>query len=95
MNSRLEISTNDRIFALSHLNFDLSVYDIFGILIAGGTIVLPDHEDYKNPQHWSDMIIKHHVTIWNSVPMLMQMFVEHLKHTSNNQNQLRHILLSG
>ncbi|CAF4130464.1 unnamed protein product, partial [Adineta steineri] len=94
MNSRLKISINDRIFALSHLNFDLSVYDIFGILIAGGTIVIPNHEDYKNPEHWYDMIIKHHVTIWNSVPMLMQMFVEHLKHT-NNHNQLRHILLSG
>ncbi|CAF0993724.1 unnamed protein product [Adineta steineri] len=94
MNSRLEISANDRIFALSHLNFDLSVYDIFGMLIAGGTIVLPDHEDYKNPQHWYDMMIEHRVTIWNSVPMLMQMFVEHLKHT-NNHNQLRHILLSG
>ncbi|CAF4141891.1 unnamed protein product, partial [Adineta steineri] len=94
MNSRLEISTNDRIFALSHLNFDLSVYDIFGILIGGGTIVIPDHEDYRNPQHWYDMITKHHVTVWNSVPMLMQMFVEHLKHT-NNHNQLRHILLSG
>ncbi|CAF0780319.1 unnamed protein product [Adineta steineri] len=95
MNSRLEISTNDRIFAVSHLNFDLSVYDIFGTLIAGGTIVIPNHEDYKNPEHWYDMIIKHHVTIWNSVPMLMQMFVEHLKHTNNNHNQLRHILLSG
>ncbi|CAF4028553.1 unnamed protein product, partial [Adineta steineri] len=94
MNSRLEISTNDRIFALSHLNFDLSVYDIFGILIAGGAIVIPNHEDYKNPQHWYDMISQHHVTVWNSVPMLMQMFVEHLKQT-NNINQLRHILLSG
>ncbi|CAF1412242.1 unnamed protein product [Adineta steineri] len=94
MNSRLEISTNDRIFALSHLNFDLSVYDIFGMLISGGTIVIPNHEDYKNPQHWYDMIIQHHVTIWNSVPMLMQMFIEHLKHMSNH-NQLRHILLSG
>ena len=94
INSRLEISTDDRIFALSHLNFDLSVYDIFGMLIAGGTIVIPDHEHYKNPKHWYDMMIKHHVTIWNSVPMLMQMLVEHLNDTYI-QNQLRHILLSG
>jgi amino acid adenylation domain-containing protein len=94
INSRLNILSDDRIFALSHLNFDLSVYDIFGILIAGGTIVIPDHEHYKNPQHWYDMMIKHHVTIWNSVPMLMQMLVEHLQHT-NIDNQLRHVLLSG
>ncbi|CAF1390131.1 unnamed protein product [Adineta steineri] len=94
INSRLELSTKDRIFGLSHLNFDLSVYDIFGILSAGGTIVIPDHDHYKNPEHWYDMITKYHVTIWNSVPMLMQMFVEHLKHTNNHQ-ELRHILLSG
>ena len=94
INSRLEVSSNDRILALSHLNFDLSVYDLFGMLIAGGTIVIPDHEQYKNPQHWYEMIIHHHVTIWNTVPMLMQMFVEHLHHT-HHHNQLRHILLSG
>ncbi|UJR18561.1 hypothetical protein I4U23_005468 [Adineta vaga] len=94
MNSRLEISSNDRIFALSHLNFDLSIYDIFGMLIKGGTVVIPDHGHYKNPKHWYDMMIKHHVTIWNSVPILMQMLVEHLKQ-NYNQTQLRHILLSG
>ncbi len=94
INSRLDISSDDRILALSHLNFDLSVYDIFGILIAGGTVVIPDHDHYKNPQHWYDMMIKNHVTIWNSVPMLMQMLVEHLQH-DNNHNRLRHVLMSG
>nr|ACD54728.1 non-ribosomal peptide synthetase, NRPS-like protein [Adineta vaga] len=94
LNDRLEISAQDRIFALSHLNFDLSVYDIFGTLIAGGAIVMCDQESYKNPKHWYEMMVKYQVTIWNSVPMLMQMLVEFLKHTSN-ENQLRHILLSG
>ncbi|CAF1593907.1 unnamed protein product, partial [Adineta ricciae] len=95
MNSRLEITSHDRIFALSHLNFDLSVYDIFGSLNGGGTIVIPGHEDYKNPKHWCDMMIEYRVTIWNSVPMLMQMLVEHYKHTKSNHHQLRHVLLSG
>jgi amino acid adenylation domain-containing protein len=94
MNSRLEISSEDRIFALSHLNFDLSVYDIFGMLTAGGCIVIPDHEHYKSPKHWYKMMIEHQITIWNSVPMLMQMLVEHLEQ-NHNDNQLRHILLSG
>ncbi|CAF4079356.1 unnamed protein product [Adineta steineri] len=94
INTRLNISSKDRIFALSHMNFDLSVYDIFGMLIGGGAIVIPDYENYKNPQYWYDMIIKYHVTIWNSVPMLMQILIEHLKE-SYNPTQLRHILLSG
>ncbi|CAF1523383.1 unnamed protein product, partial [Rotaria sordida] len=94
MNSRLHISTNDRIFALSHLNFDLSVFDIFGALTTGAAIVIPDHQHYKDPKHWYEMLITHRVTIWNSVPMLMQMLVEHLKE-SYHENQLRHVLLSG
>ncbi|CAF4793170.1 unnamed protein product [Rotaria sp. Silwood1] len=94
MNSRLEISANDRIFALSHLNFDLSVYDIFGALTTGGAIVIPDHQHYKDPKHWYEMLIKHRVTIWNSVPMLMQMLIEYLKE-NYHENQLRHVLLSG
>ncbi|CAF2882271.1 unnamed protein product [Rotaria sp. Silwood2] len=94
MNSRLEISTEDRIFALSHLNFDLSVFDIFGMLTSGGAIVIPDHQHYKDPKHWYELLIEHRITIWNSVPMLMQMLVEHLKECCS-KNHLRHILLSG
>ncbi|CAF2829448.1 unnamed protein product [Rotaria sp. Silwood2] len=94
MNSRLEVSAKDRIFALSHLNFDLSVFDIFGALISGGAIVIPDHQHYKDPKHWYEMMVTHQVTIWNSVPMLMQMLVEHLKE-NYRENQLRHVLLSG
>ena len=33
---------DDRVLALSALSFDLSVYDIFGLLAAGGAVVLPD-----------------------------------------------------
>ena len=94
INSRLKASCNDRIFALSHLNFDLSVYDIFGMLSVGGALVIPDHEHYKNPAHWYELMTQHHVTLWNSVPMLMQMLVEHCNNTSAH-NQLRHVMMSG
>lgn len=42
VNERFGITERDRVLALSALSFDLSVYDIFGLLAAGGTIVLPD-----------------------------------------------------
>ncbi|CAF3542636.1 unnamed protein product [Rotaria socialis] len=103
INDRFTINCDDRIFALSHLNFDLAIYDIFGILIAGGTIVIPDQKDYKNPERWHTLIVEHKVTIWNSVPMLMKMYVEYLEGRSalapSAGNDfvvaLRHILLSG
>jgi amino acid adenylation domain-containing protein/non-ribosomal peptide synthase protein (TIGR01720 family) len=94
INTRFGVGINDRILALSELNFDLSVYDIFGMLAAGGTIVIPDNRGLKDPQHWLKLIVENRITIWNSVPALMEMFVEYLE---NNPQpiDLRLVLLSG
>ncbi|NEO98571.1 MAG: amino acid adenylation domain-containing protein, partial [Symploca sp. SIO2E9] len=78
INQRFGVGNCDRVLALSALNFDLSVYDIFGILAAGGAIVIPASEAVKDPACWLDLIVKERVTIWNSVPTLMQMLVEYL-----------------
>ena len=48
--------------------FDLSVYDMFGPLAAGGCLVVPDHEQRGMPAHWAELIRQHGVTLWNSVP---------------------------
>ncbi|MCE0524001.1 MAG: amino acid adenylation domain-containing protein [Methylacidiphilales bacterium] len=73
INRRLEISANDRVFSVSAPTFDLSVYDIFGILEKGGTVVLPSPERSRDPVHWIDRMNDCGVTIWNSAPALMQM----------------------
>ena len=65
--------------ALSSLSFDLSVYDIFGTLAAGATLVISDADKAKDPAHWAKLMQQHPVTIWNSVPALMQLLIEHLK----------------
>ncbi|BAZ53637.1 beta-ketoacyl synthase [Nostoc sp. NIES-4103] len=96
INQRFQVKPSDRILALSALNFDLSVYDIFGILAAGGTIVMPAPTGTKDPGHWIELITTHQVTIWNSVPALMQMLVEYLLGKSQQPtNDLRVALLSG
>ncbi|MDB9342355.1 amino acid adenylation domain-containing protein [Nodularia spumigena CS-588/06] len=90
INQRFGVTEKDRILALSSLSFDLSVYDIFGILAAGGTIVIP--ECGKDPTHWMQLINQYQITIWNSVPALMQLLLD----SSPTQNQtLRLVLLSG
>ena len=35
LNERFDVGASDRVLALSSLSFDLSVYDIFGMLAAG------------------------------------------------------------
>jgi len=96
MNKRFGVGPEDRVLALSNLNFDLSVYDIFGTLATGGTIVLPDADKTKDPAHWSELMAQAQVTIWNSVPALMQMLVEYASdRTEVVLQSLRLVLLSG
>ncbi|MCP4119511.1 MAG: amino acid adenylation domain-containing protein [Desulfobacteraceae bacterium] len=96
INKRFGVGPEDRILALSALNFDLSVFDIFGTLAAGGTIVMPDPSAVKEPEHWMALVKQERVTLWNSVPALMQMLVEHLEGTREHiPDSLRLVLLSG
>lgn len=96
INRRFHVGPDDKVLALSALHFDLSVYDIFGTLAAGGTIVIPRQEMNRNPGHWADWVAGQGVTIWNSVPQLMQMMVEHAGGGQEcNLSSLRLVLLSG
>jgi amino acid adenylation domain-containing protein len=96
INRRFGVSYKDRVLALSSLSFDLSVYDIFGILAAGGAIVLPDADRIRDPSHWLELMRKDMVTVWNSVPMFMQMLVEYASGSNKVLSEsLRLVLLSG
>lgn len=93
---KFELTGKDRVLGLSNLSFDLSVFDLFGTLAAGATLILPDHNHSKEPEHWTELILEEGVTVWNSVPSLMQMMVDH--HGDFFQKQLQTldlVLLSG
>lgn len=94
INRRCEVSCNDRLLAVSALDFDLSVYDIFGPLSAGGTLVLIDEASRRDATAWRDAMIHHRVTLWNSVPVLLEMLLAALP-DGQPLDALRMVLLSG
>ncbi|GAA4521014.1 hypothetical protein GCM10023191_098790 [Actinoallomurus oryzae] len=94
INTRLGISSGDVVFGVSSLCFDLSVYDIFGSLSAGATLLLPP-ASRTDPASWIELIRSHGVTVWNSVPALMQLLVEEAAATGARLPSLRTVLLSG
>ncbi|MCD8486274.1 MAG: amino acid adenylation domain-containing protein [Desertifilum sp.] len=75
-NQRFQVGCQDAILGVTALNHDLSVYDIFGLLSAGGTLVLPDASRVKDPKHWAEWLQREPITLWNSVPPMMEMLVE-------------------
>ena len=96
INETYHVNQEDRIFAISKLNFDLSVYDLFGMLSVGAAIVYVDDSNYMNPQEWHDKIVQHNVTIWNSVPALRNLYLAYLKENGKvYKKSIRLSLLSG
>ena len=96
VNRRFGIGPEDAVFALANLGFDLSVWDIFGTLAAGGRIVFPDPDLVKEPSHWAETVAREHVTCWNTVPAMMQMLVDHLgTRKTAEKGSLRVVMLSG
>jgi amino acid adenylation domain-containing protein len=95
-NQRFNVSSQDRILALTALNHDLSVYDIFGLLSAGGTIVMPDACGVKDPSHWAELMVRERVTLWNSVPAMMEMLVDYAQsHSVALPSSLRLAIMGG
>jgi pyochelin synthetase len=99
VNQRFGIGPEDRVLALTALHHDLSVYDLFGTLAAGGTIVIPDASALRDPAHWAALMVRERVTVWNSVPAFMEMLVEYAEHAADRQQtfawSLRLVLLAG
>ncbi len=89
------VGAQDRMLAVSSLSFDLSVYDIFGLLAMGGALVLPDYRKEHDPIHWRELIAQHQVTLWNSAPQLMRMLMDSFFHGEQEDAPLRTVLLSG
>lgn len=96
VNATFGIGASDRVFAISALSFDLSVFDVFGLMAAGGAIVMPDPARIRDPAHWLDVMQLHQVSVWNSAPALMQMLVEYCRETERKlPSSLRVVMLSG
>ncbi len=95
VNERFNLNRSDKIFALSELSFDLSVYDFFGTLAAGACIVFPLQEKTKEPEHWLELVQQHNITLWNTVPQLMQLLVDCAQQKGWHMDSLRLVMMSG
>ncbi|WP_146098066.1 amino acid adenylation domain-containing protein, partial [Xanthomonas arboricola] len=77
VNERFGVTAADRVLGLSSMSFDLSVYDVFGTLAVGACLVLPTAEGERDPSQWWSLIAAHAVTLWNSVPALLDLLVDY------------------
>ncbi|MEU6018727.1 amino acid adenylation domain-containing protein [Streptomyces sp. NPDC047515] len=95
INRRFAVTERDRVLGIAGLGFDLSVYDLFGPLAVGATLVLPQADRRGDPSHWAELVRDFGVTVWNSVPGQLHMLCDWLRSEPTEDGSLRLALISG
>ncbi|WP_320783231.1 non-ribosomal peptide synthetase [Streptomyces sp. CRN 30] len=96
INRRHTVTEHDRVLGIAGLGFDLSVYDLFGPLAVGATLVLPAADRRGDPSHWAELVRDLGVTVWNSVPGQLHMLCDWLgSEPPAGDSPLRLALISG
>ncbi|MET8307435.1 amino acid adenylation domain-containing protein [Micromonospora sp. NPDC005173] len=93
VSNRLRLDADDRVLAVSALDFDLSVFDIFALLGVGGAVVLVEEGQRRDARTWLRLVGEHGVTVWNTVPALLDMLLTAAG--DEPLGTLRHALVSG
>lgn len=93
---RLDLGPRDRCLAVSSTSFDMSVFEEFGILTGGGASVTLEPDLRLEPEHWAERAAEEQVTVWNSAPALLGLFLDALESGAALENPpLRLAVLGG
>ncbi|MGN9846708.1 AMP-binding protein [Nonomuraea sp. H19] len=96
VNKTYSICPEDRLLLVTAFTFDLSVYDIFGILAAGGTIRIISPDEMADPDRVLDILDREQITFWDSAPAaLSQVMAVSAGRRPPRNPSLRLVFLSG
>lgn len=96
LNRRFGVGPDDVVLLTSSLSFDLSVYDIFGLLAAGGCVHVASRAEVADPQRLARMLFTEKLTFWDSAPAVFQQLLFFLDEAGvPGQSQLRLAFFSG
>jgi amino acid adenylation domain-containing protein len=90
-----QVSYSDRVSNHAPLHFDLSVFDIFTTLKAGGTVIIVPEKLTVFPLDLAKFIAEQQITIWYSVPSALIQLVLHGNLPGYDFSNLRAILFAG
>ena len=102
VNRTFNVGPRDRLLFVTSLSFDLSVYDIFGTLAAGGSIRIANEQELRDPAALLTVLAHDGITIWDSAPAALSQLVPFFSSRSifggrseASVNSLRLVMLSG
>ena len=94
INKRISASADSKILGVSATDFDLSVYDIFGMSSVGGELCILTRQNAKDADFWVDVLKENNIDAWNSVPVLFDMLLTSAERRGVSL-PIRTVMLSG
>lgn len=97
VNREFSVNEKDTLLFITSMCFDLSVYDIFGTLAAGGKIVIAKREQVQEPNELKSLLRREKITFWDSVPSTMNYIINSIEENREDfsQSDLRIVFMSG
>lgn len=92
---RLGISENDRVTSHAPLHFDLSTFDLYVTIKAGGTVVLVPEKLSIFPMQLVKFLQDERITVTYMVPSILSLMVNYGRLKSHDLSALRLILFAG
>ncbi|MFD5614943.1 amino acid adenylation domain-containing protein [Kitasatospora sp. NPDC127060] len=71
VNDTFAVGPGDRMLLTSSFCFDLSVYDVFGILAAGASIRIAADDELAEPARLAHILATEPITFWDSAPAML------------------------
>ncbi|VTT99453.1 amino acid adenylation domain protein : Amino acid adenylation domain protein OS=Chroococcidiopsis thermalis PCC 7203 GN=Chro_0078 PE=4 SV=1: Condensation: HxxPF_rpt: AMP-binding: AMP-binding_C: PP-binding: Thioesterase [Gemmataceae bacterium] len=93
VNATFEVGPRDRLLFVTSLSFDLSVYDVFGVLGAGGSVRVAAEDELRDPARLARVLRTEGITIWDSAPAALQQLAPFFER--DRRDRLRLVMLSG
>lgn len=74
-NKNWALSQADVFFAATPCHHDMFLYELFGAMSLGATLVLPTPDQAKSAMDWASLVEQHKVSVWSSVPAIVDMLL--------------------
>lgn len=94
------LTDNDRMMLVTSISFDISVFEMFGALTSGASLVIVPESSLRDPELLLDCIEHNRVSLWHSVPVLMAQILMAIGKRKNRDDikarlNLRRIMIGG
>ena len=95
INPMFDLGPSDRVLFVTSLCFDLSVWDIFGLLAAGGCVHVASEDELKDAERLVRILLEEPVTVWDSAPAALVRLAPLFPSAPAVGSRLRRVMLSG